>query len=254
MYLSKYIFEFKYKKHTIKLISVLHNKRNISSDMLKKIVDESNKQKTCYLLETDYRKNKVEIRKRFGDHTTNQFMNLLLKEEKENNIKKCVKGWDIRQSILTQNNQNHLYSYFYKLPYLSIEKYYYQKLNVRNVENKSIEKKIKNFLQHNYKEVINQYKKKIMYDISFINNIIKNEKNIQNLRIIDIIKKYQTTKNIFDNLSKLLFQSFAIISDLFLLENILSTNINTNYIIFMGEFHFQDTINFINLMKKDNLF
>lgn len=254
MYLSKNLYEFKYKNYSIKLLGVSHNQRDIDIRTLKRLLDESNKRKTCYLLETDYRKNKTEIRQKFGDHTTEQFMSLLLKEEKKTGIKKCVKGWDVRQSILTQNNQNHLYSFFYKLPFGSIENFYYPKLEERNIDNLYIEKNIKIFIEYNYKQVVNHYKKLIINDLYHIKQIIKNEEKPEIKTIYELIKKYNSTKIIFQNLSNLLFHSFAIISDLFLLENIFSKKIKNDYIIIMGEFHFNDTINFINLMKKDYLF
>ena len=170
------IFEFIYNNRNIKLISVKHNERNISIDLLKKLLNESKYKKICYLLETDYRKNKIEIRKNFGDYTSKQFMNFLLKEEKESGVKKCVKGWDVRQSILTQNNQNQLYNYFYELPFGSLPNFYLNKLEIRQVEN-DIEKKIKIFINHNYKESINYYKKNIKIIIDLIYIKIKNEKN-----------------------------------------------------------------------------
>ena len=254
MYLSKDIFQFKYNNRNIKLISVRHNVRNIDIDLLKSLLDESNKSKVCYLLETDYRKNKMEIRKNFGDHTTEQFMRLLLNEEKKTKIKKCIKGWDVRQSILTQNNQDHLYSNFYNLPFNSIHNFYFQKLEERVTQNNDLDKNIKIFIDHNYKQAINHFKKSINNELYHIHKIIKNEKNFMMLPIKTLIQKYNNTKDMFKKLSKLLFHSFAVISDLFLLENILSKSIKSDYIIIMGEFHFNDTINFVNLMKKDNLF
>lgn len=254
MYLSDNLFQFQYKNHFIKLVSVRHNKRDTSVDTLKEMVDYSNKRKTCYLLETDYRKNKIEIRKKFGDHTTQQFMGLLLKEEKETKVKKCIKGWDIRQSILTQEYQDYLYGMFYKLPFGIIENYYLPKLVERKVKNKNIDKNIELFINHNYKQSVNHFKRMIENELNNIKNIIKKENNYNNIEIFNLINKYKNTKKNFEILSNLLFHSFSITADLFILETVLSTNINTDYIIIMGEFHFNDTINFVNLMKKDNLF
>lgn len=254
MYLSKNLYEFKYKNHSIKLLRVLHNQRDVDIETLKKLLDESNKRKVCYLLETDYRKNKIEIRQKFGDHTTEQFMSLLLKEEKQNGIKKCLKGWDIRQSILTQNNQTHLYGFFYKLSYNSLGNYYLYQIKERKVLNENIDKNIKIFIEHNYNELVNHYKKLINNDLYFIHEIVKGEENVQTKTIYDLIKKYPDTKEMFKKLSYLFFHFYAMISDLFLLETVLNSKISTDYIIIMGEFHFNDTINFINLMKKDNLF
>lgn len=255
MYLSENIFEFKYKNKSIKIVGVLHTERGISVNNLKKLLDESNQTKTCYLLETDYRKNKMEIRRKIGDQTTDQFLNILLKEEKQSGLKKCVKGWDIRQSILTQNYQNHLYVYFYNLSYNSLGNYYLQKIKeIRKVQNINIEKNIKIFLEHNYKQLANHYSREINNKLYHIHQIVKNEENLQIKTIYNLIKKYPKTKDMFKGLSNLFFESFAMVSDLFTLETILSTKINTNYIIIMGKFHFTDIINFINLMKKDNLF
>lgn len=251
MYTSENIFELNYKNKSIKLLSVRHDRRNIDVDILKNLLDQSNKQKTCFLFETDFRKNKIEIRKNFGDHTTKQFMNLLLKEEKDKGIKKCIRGWDIRQSILTQKYQDFLYQMYYKIPFITIENFYFNKLNIRKVENKNLDQNIKLFLNHNYNQSINHFKNMIFRNINIIKKII--QPTDYNLQIFQIFQKYNNTKNVFDDLSKLLFYSYATISDLYLLENILSNNNDTNYIVIMGEFHFNDTINFIKYMQKDNI-
>lgn len=254
MYLSNNLYYFKYNNYNIKLLSVRHDQRNINFNDMKKLIDESNQRKVCFLLETDYNKNQIQIRKKFGDFTSQQFMNLLLKEEKQNNLKKCVNGWDVRQSLIKQQYQDYLYTNgFYKLPFEIIEKYYLTKINFKKINNKNINNNIKLFLEHNYKQVINHHKYLIDNELNVIKNVIKNEQNYKKLSIENIVSKYNKLKNNFINIVVLLRQLYAIYSDLFILEKILRTNIKNDYIIILGEFHFNDLINFIKHMQKDNL-
>lgn len=249
-YFKPYIFEFEFKKYKIKLISTLHNKKDLSENEIIQLINESDEKKICYLLETDYRKSKQEIRKKFGDLTTTIFIREILKKEKETSIKKCIKGWDIRQSLLTQKNQDLLYHNYANMKFSMIENYYLSIIKPRIIEDSNININIKKFLDHNYNQMVNHFKHLIMININHIKNIIKKED--YNMLNGLLLKKYQIKDNLL-LIQSLLFQMYAIYSDLFLLENILKNDIDKNYIIFAGEFHYNDIITLINHMKKDNI-
>jgi len=254
MFIKPYIFLFQYKNYNIKLVSTIHNKRDLNIDEIKSLIDDSEKRKTCYLLETDFRKKKNELRKPFGDFTSKIFVREIVKIEKNTNMKKCIKGWDVRQSILTQKNQDFLYYNFFNLPYGAIENFYLKQLKYKNLNDKNIEKNIQIFLNHNYNQMINHFNQLIKIELNKIQNTIKQKSNdLNNILIKDIIEKNNVSNN-FNMIKKLLMEMYAIYSDLFTLENIFKKNIDKDYIIFVGSFHFNNLINLINHMKKDNLF
>lgn len=274
-------YKFKINNRNILFISTFHNKRDIDINKLKKILDLSNIEKVCYLLETDYRKNKMEIRKKFGDHTTTQFMNELLKEEKKSGIKKCVKGWDVRQSILTQNNQDYLYQYFYNIKFAELY-FYKEKIEKLKIQNKN-NTKVLDYINFNHKHVkdtnlnslnlylidsknkINAYRNDNNYIQNFSNGYKLNEmqkkdlikfhnKDYKSQKISDIIRYYPDSKNSIEIIRNILYQTFAQIADLFLLEKfIFDEKRNSSDIIFMGAAHFKNLVQHIKLMKKYSL-
>lgn len=274
-------YKFKVNNRNIILISTLHDKRDINIDRLKSLLDLSNKEKVCYLLETDYRKNKTDIRKKFGDQTSTQFMNFLLREEKNSKIKKCVKGWDVRQSILTQNNQSFLYQFFYDLSFRELY-YYKEKIHELKINNKN-NTKIINYINFNYNHVktsnlksleifLIDIQNKIMAyrnDKNYINNFSNayklNDKKKQELikfynndyklqKIKDIMKYYPDSQKSIEIVRNILYQTFAQFADLFLLEHfIFDKKRNTTDIVFMGKAHFDNIIQHIKLMKNNSL-
>lgn len=244
-------FEFTYKKYTFKLVSVRHDSKNID---VKKLLDESNtKSPMCFLIEADKNLKKDDIRRQKGDFTTKFFINELKKVEK-NNVKKCVKGWDIRQEILgNQTYQDQLYHKFFDIPFFALHSFYLLKLEQlfnRRITEKNIEKNIKIFLEFHLNHTIKTKTDAIKYYMGKIANL-QNDKNFDKKPLKALYTN--KTKEYFDKLRDTFYQAYAMVSDLFFFELFLKTDIKSNYIVIMGEYHFKDTINFYNFMKKDNI-
>lgn len=250
---------YKHNNREIMLIGVNHIKRGITHENIQQIINIGNKKrKVCYYIEFDKRLSKKEIRGRIqttGELTTKIIMSYLKKEFKHVWENICIKGWDIRQTLIGQQYQNILYSnkiynqtigsiltnYIYKIP----------KKHKINLSKYSIH--IGKTLQKNFdnQETYHRLRKQDEYSLfdwlyNEINKFIKFQKqhdkptklwsNFTLGELRDIFK----AKDI-DNFIQSLRKVFANYSDLVLLENILQKENKMNYIIFQGLEHYNNT-------------
>lgn len=253
---NSYSTTLSYKKYKIIFVSVVHNKRDIPVKKLKKIISESEYKNICYLLEVDKNKKKLEVRKYNGDQTTKFVIDEILKLEKLYGIplKTCMKGWDIRQSILTQNYQDYLYYGDFRNDPIRIINFYIDKLKPRFINDNNLDKKIKDYLNIKYKQVIDYNRQLIFHQLNILKPILSKYKDPNNTIIKDIIKEYNNTWENFKSIIFTLQRMYAEYSDLYILEMVLKKDINTNYYVFVGDYHYRDLLNVIKQMEQHKIF
>ena len=244
-----------YKKFDITFISVYHNKRDVSINKIKKIINESDMKKNCYLLEMDKNKTKLEVRKYNSDQTTKSIIDEIKKREKSLNLplNTCVKGWDIRQSILTQKYQNYLYHGNFYNDTIRIFEYYINKLKPRKITNNTLSDKLRDYINFKYKQVIEHNRQRIQHQINLLNPIISQYSNIHDVKIKDIIKKDNSSREKFNMIWSLIQGMYTEYSDLYILEMIFKKDINTNYYVIVGDYHYRDLLNLIKQMIQHNI-
>ena len=218
------------------IIPTTHDRLDITNENLEKITNKADElPNLCYLVESDYRFRKNDIKKlKHGDFTTKRILKFLKEKyqrERYNNI--CVKGWDIRQSLISQKYQNKLYHSPLNLSLGEISKNYIKKFPIRKGKNK--------YLNKEYEKLINTQIKECALEI-----IINKIKTVQGEKFKwepITMKQLYTDKNIKTNLDDLIYNLqvfFAKYSDLYILEKILDKDNNSNYVIFVGANHFNN--------------
>lgn len=250
---------YNYNNKNIIILSVNHDKLLINVDKAKELLNYDN---VCYFLETDYRKNNQELKKPIGDKTTDFFIKYLSKYEIQKNIKKCIKGWDIRQSILTQQYQDHLHNYkgFLNLNMKQLKEQYIDKIPnenkiVYNINNKIIEQ----YLNYQYQIIIKSYKNYIELLFEKLKEVITKYfimTKIYNNHINNFILKSANDKNIQNRIYEIneyLKNFYANYSDIYLLEQLFYNNKNSNSIAFVGAYHFDFLQMHITNIKNDIL-
>ena len=108
------------------IYSTRHDENQLSYENLRKIAYEPHKEaKVCYLIESNKKLKKNEYRNpNHGDFTTKKILLFLKKEYKELYKNLCIRGWDVRQSIIGQRWQNKLYHKPYDITVGEIINYY----------------------------------------------------------------------------------------------------------------------------------
>lgn len=254
------ILDFYYNDKHIQIIGVKHNKLGITHVKLKKIVDYvETTRNICYLLELDkdMTKGKIKSIKSHGDFTTKVLIPKLksMSGSIYNNL--CIKGWDVRQSMIGQNMQNKLYNQpntlsldeiFNLIPRIEIKQTFYMKNKTK------FSKQIQNYIEKEYKEIQNKNiflgKNKIFTKIvQDLQNKFKVDWNVIKKWTINNINNINNTKfkKDINNLLKTLWIIFMKISDMYILQKILLSQ--SNYIIFVGQAHYDNLKKHLKALK-----
>lgn len=239
------------------LVGVLHNARSISMNIMQKIVDYANKKrKVCYYIEFDKNLKNFDLKGKIpatSEFTTKFIIPYLKKEYGNlyNNL--CIRGWDSRQSLIGQHNQNILYTdQIFMIPIKNIQKMIDKLPNNYKVNEKEYPGEIGKYLNFRFNEEntyfsLRKNDKNSQFDwlienIKGYNNYLKNNnkpfKKFDEYTLKDLINT-MGKKNILD-LVEYIRKAFANVSDLMLLEKILKKSNNINYIIFMGLNHYKN--------------
>lgn len=216
--------KFKYNGKTIFFICVKHHVPILDSTLrtIKKWMERSD---MCILLELDTRlsfKQITEI-KQFYEASTTKIVN-----EFKSTINPCIKGWDIRPSILGENAQNNLYGTDRKgTPH-------FFRMSLGDIENAII--KPQNLLQ-----------KKDLYR-QFIGLKKKINVNVWNKRsLLSYDKDKDIPHDWLVNLMHTLRIVYKDIADSYILKLINKSNyIDNNIVIIVGDTHYNDMIKKFN--------
>lgn len=248
---------YKYNKREIMLIGVNHEEKGITRENMKEIIDIGHKKRNvCYLIEFDKRLLKKDIQgtvRVTGELTTKIIMPYLKKEFRHVWNHTCIKGWDIRQTLIGQKNQNILYSnkiYNQTIGYILIN--YIKKIpNEHKINLSKYSKHIGKTLQENFdnQETYHNLRQK---DDNSLFDWLYNEiprfiefqrqqnapiKRWDNYKLSELPFKRKDINAFITDLQK----AFANYSDLILLENILQEKKEKDYIIFQGLEHYNNT-------------
>lgn len=253
--------KYNHNNREIILIGVNHYTNDLTEDDMKKISDYVNtKRNVCYLIEFDKKLTKHNLKgkiKTTHEYTTKIILPYLKKAYSHVWDNLCIKGWDIRQSLLTQNGQNLLYSPYIINQTLNVIIHLTDKLpNNHKIIKSEYTNKIGNYLQEQFdnSETYHNLRKK---DRNTLNNYLtwlideskryneykrqRNEsyKNYLDYTLKDMQVITQTNKHVEQFITYLRL-AFVNYSDLIVLEKILKKNNNTNYVIFQGLQHFEN--------------
>ena len=275
---------YTHNNREIILIGVNHVEKGITHENMREIINIGHKKRNvCYLIEFDKRLQKKDIQgtvRVTGELTTKIILPYLKKEFKHVWDNTCIKGWDIRQTILDHKKnkldkrkigqiyQNILYSdKIYNETIGSIATNYIQKIPKEHKINLSrYSKHIAKTLQKNFdnQETYHNFREKdehslfdwLYLEIPKFNHFQKHYK--KSTKPWDQYKLGELRNNFdpwflpkdIDQIVKKLRKAFANYSDLILLESILEKDNKKNYIIFQGLEHYNNTK---KLMKDLNI-
>ena len=263
--------EYKFNGKNILLVGVSHNKRDINTPIIRKIVDYANKKsKVCYLLEFDRRLTNKELKNtmpKFTEMTTKFIVSELKREYKDIYNKLCLRGWDVRAALLDndlsgqkdkskrigQILQNKLYSNeILGANIRTIQSYIKMLSKNYQVNPKKFSKKIAKYLnkEFNNEDTYLSLRKKdnnqsmydwLIYNVKGYISHIKSKKEAENFVIKDLRPILGGTH--VDETIHHIRIAYQRVSDLFVLEKILEENNDTNYIVFLGLYHYNNIIN-----------
>jgi len=259
---------YKHNGREIILIGVNHLERGITMNDMREIVEMGNKKRNvCYYIEFDKRLTKKQTLGKIpktGELTTKIIMPYLKREFKHiwNNM--CIKGWDVRQTLINQSNQDILYSnhiYNQTLDYIKIN--YIKKLPVEfDLDLRNYTDDIGNFLQKKLNDKETYFRLRTIDPNDSLFNWLCFEthkyvkhfnlpKHWANYTIREIIN-FPELKTEIQNIENFIFnlrKSFSNYSDLDLLKNILDKNNKKTYIIFQGLEHYNNVKNHMKDLK-----
>lgn len=238
------LLNLSYNDKEILIVGVHHNEKGLTINEMRKITDYANtKRNVCYLLELDERLNKHQLRNvRKGDFTTKHLLPQLKRIYGNLYSSICLKGWDIRQTLLTQQVQNVLYHNPTSLTMGQILEKLINKIpNNKQIDSKKYDKKVYNYINSEYKQKYNTRDNFInggMFDWIILEHINKQNytKKWHQLTLIEIKGINKQIEGFIEHLMKI----FMRLSDLRVLEKILEKNNKMNYIIFVGRNHFNN--------------
>jgi len=258
---------YNHNNREIILIGVNHLERGITMNDMREIIQMGNKKSNvCYYIEFDKTLTKKQTLGKIpntGELTTKIIMPYLKKEFRHvwNNM--CIKGWDVRQSLIGQKNQDILYSQkIYNQTVGNIITNYIEKISIKHkIDLSKYSINIGNFLKRNFddEKTYFNFRKQDGYSgfdwlYMEVNKFIKYEQNLN--RRTKLLNNYTLgeLRKIFkqediDNLINNLRKAFANYSDLILLENILQKNNKKTYIIFQGLEHYNNVKNHMKNLK-----
>lgn len=230
---------FQIGQRELTLIPVLHDNK-IPYEILEEIVQYSNKKRNvCYLFEVDQRLGVDDINKQItGDITSVMLLSLLRPSD-------CIKGWDIRQTYLSQTVQDYIYNDIGLLPLGYIwEKCIAPLNNVRitNVRNIALETFGLTTANGSFEWVLQNLKQNNNYNIHVDWRMIK---------LNDIFSNASTSHEIKRAVSDMIYhirQSWANVSDLDLLEKVLQEK-SMNFYIVMGYNHYNNIVEYLNRLN-----
>ena len=250
------------------LIGVNHERRDLSFNDMKEIVDIANKKRNvCYLIEFDKRLTNHQLKGRIPnvqEMTTKVIMPVLKREYKETFSNLCIRGWDVRQSLIGQQNQNILYSKrIYNSPLGHINQYISKIPNSHKINSKLYEPKIAKYLQSKFDDPETYFRlrkqdnkmdnlwKWIMKETNNYVEFLKQNNNpykkVEEYTLKELRKVFKPRD--IDALVTHLLKTFANYSDLIVLERILQKNNNKTYIIFLGLKHYENIRQHLANMK-----
>lgn len=262
--------KYRFNNKDIYLVGVDHSKREINTKIIRDIIDYANtKSKVCYLIEYDRRLTNRELKAnipKFEELTTKLIVSELKREYGELYDRLCIRGWDVRAALMDsdlsgkkenkkigRSNQNKLYSPQMVNANIKIIQNYIQRLpNNYQVNINKFNKKIGKYLNDSFKNEDTYFslRKKdnnqsyydwLIYNVKGYISHIKSRREPESYTIRELIPIFGE-----EHLVKLIFHiqlAYQRVSDLFLMEKLLEQDNDTNYIVFMGLFHYNNVVN-----------
>tara|TARA_B100002049_G_C16082508_1_gene377904 strand:+ start:2762 stop:3910 length:1149 start_codon:yes stop_codon:yes gene_type:complete len=277
---------YTHNNREIILIGVNHVEKGITHENMREIIDIGNKKRNvCYLIEFDKRLPKKDIRgtvRVTGELTTKIILPYLKKEFKRVWDNTCIRGWDIRQTLLDHEKKNELdkckigqmyqdilYSdKIYNETIGSIATNYIQKIPKKHkIELSKYSNHIGETLQNNFdnQETYHNFREEddnslfdwLYLEIPKFNQFQKNScsrtKPWDQYQLGELRNNFGNKKKYIVHFVKMLRKAFANYSDLILLESILQEDNIMNYIIFQGLEHYNNTEKLMKDLKIQSL-
>lgn len=262
--------KYRFNNKDIYLIGVDHSKREIDTKIIRDVVEYANtKSKVCYLVEYDRRLTNRELKAnipKFEELTTKLIVSELKREYGKLYDRLCLRGWDVRASLMDSDlsgkkqnkklgriNQSKLYSPNMVDANIKVIQNYIQRLpNNYQVNLNKFDKKIGKYLNEAYnnedtyfslrkKDNNQSYYDWLIYNVKGLITYNKSNREPEGYTIRELIPIFGEK-----NLVELIFHiqiAYQRVSDLFLMEKLLEKGNETNYIVFMGLFHYKNVVN-----------
>lgn len=260
---SKNRIEFVYNNKDIVIIPTNHNERGLPISEIEDIVKIANKKRNiCYLIETSKKDTKEQIlKRRSGDFTTHKLIPTLKKEYGKLIKNICIKGWDIRQTYLTQRNQDLLYHNPGGLPLGYLFDNMIKPLkNIKPQNNlNNYPKIISNYLKNQYQDPM------LYYNLPYDNGVfewifiqLRDNKNYGinkswgHIKIIELLNNNKVSadvKKAIQDMITYLWNAWMKISDLYTMEIIFRKDMDSHYYIFVGEAHYNNLKSILQNLK-----